>query len=607
MKKIVFIILFVLTFLFSLFVNKDKINVPYFGALNKKIYADLIYENNVQNPEKTILFDDKKADNILKIDKNHYLLSIKKNKLIKKIKINDTKNIKKIVVYEDSKIIYQNKDVKLKPFSKLKINTSKPLYDKLAISFLSFFYNPIFYFVSYVFLFFIISCTKKPLNSKSYFCLMIFLTVFLRLAQLNNIPFWDDEIYTIKITELNMPFGLVFSDPGNPPLYFILFKIFRFFVQNPDFWRISSVILGCCFNIVFYFYLKKILNKKAAKIGLFITAISVVLIYFSQEIRCYMLLMLLSVMSSLFLFNFKKKNRFYYFIVSSALLYTHFYGAFLVLYNFIFGFFFYFNKKRKFDFLRLNLFSFLVFLPILFYKKTSLSNDFNSWITKPNWLDIKLVLETFCGHGVLFLIFLIVCIYAFKKVRKRKEKVFVYYNFCSIVFIFISAIIFSYLIKPIFSYRYFYVVYPCYLALISYFLCIDYKFKFQIVLKTIILIFFALYSRLNYQNLFCNHNLYLEFIKNDIDYSINNYIFMSDTIEGYRGFEDNFKDKNNVKIIYLPVNKGIKEIGFDSFNFKKPYSAYVINLYLKDDVYKNASIIELYKTPLGVYTKSVYK
>ena len=82
---------------------------------------------------------------------------------------------------------------------------------------------------------------------------------------------------------------------------------------------------------------------------------------------------------------------------------------------------------------------------------------------------------------------------------------------------------------------------------------------------------------------------------------------MSDTIEGYKGFEDNFKDKNNVKIIYLPVNKGIKEIGFDSFNFKKPYSAYVINLYLKDDVYKNASIIELYKTPLGVYTKSVYK
>ena len=78
MKKIVFIILFVLTFLFSLFINKDKVNVPYFGALNKKIYADLIYENNVQNPEKLILFDDKKADNILKIDKNHYLFSIKK-------------------------------------------------------------------------------------------------------------------------------------------------------------------------------------------------------------------------------------------------------------------------------------------------------------------------------------------------------------------------------------------------------------------------------------------------------------------------------------------------------------------------------------------------
>ena len=417
----------------------------------------------------------------------------------------------------------------------------------------------------------------------------------------------DDEIYTIKITELNSPLDLLLSDPGNPPLYFILFKIFRLLIQNSDFWRVSSVIFGSIFNIAFYIYIKKVLNKNSAQIALFIMSINIVMIYFSQELRCYMLLMLFSVLSSLFLFNFNKKNKLYYFISSMALLYTHFYGAFFVLYNFFFGFFIYLSKKRKWDFLKINLLSFLFFLPLLIFKKESITTDFNSWITKPDWFDIRLVFETFSGHSLLFLVFLIIGIFLIKTVKKRKEKVFIIYNFNAILFVFFASLIFSFLIKPIFCYRYFYVVYPCYIALVSYLLSINYKFKAQIILKTVILILFVLNSRLNYQNLFCNHNLYLEFIKNDIDYINNNYIFMSDTVQGYSKFEDTFKNKKNVEIVYLPVNKGIKEINFKDFNLKKPYCAYVLNLYLKDDVFDSNYDIELYKTPLGVFSKTVFK
>ena len=605
MKKILFSVLFIFTFLFSFFICADKINIPYFGGINEKVSLDLLFKNESVN--NTVLFDKNKPENIIKIDNKHFLYTNNDFKSFRTIKIDDYKNIQKLIIYQGNKIKTFEKTNPDKSLYELDETVNKTLYNRLTIFFLSFFYNPKFYLISYIFLFFWISCIKKPVNNKKYFYLMVFLTVFLRFAQLNNIPFWDDEIYTIKITSIESPLIALFDDLGNPPLYFILFKIFRMFFQNEEFWRVSSVILGSIFNIVFYFYLKKVLNNLTAKIALFIVSVSVVMIYFSQELRCYMLLMLLSVLSSLFLFNFKGKNRIYYLISTIALLYTHFYGAFFVFYNFLFGFFFYLDKKRKFEFLKLNLISFFTFLPILIYKKMALISDFNSWIEKPDWFDFRLVFETFSSKSFLFFVFLIGCFLALKFAKKRKERVFIKYNLFAILFVFILAVIFSYLIKPIFCYRYFYVVYPCYIALISYFLSLDFKFKMQIVLKTIILIVFGLYSRINYQNLFCNHNLYLEFIKNDIDYSMNNYIFMSDTVQGYSGFEDVFKNKKNVKILYLPVNKGIKEIGFDDFNFQKPYSAYVLNLYLKDDVFQNASIIELYKTPLGVYTKSVFK
>ena len=605
MKKRLFFIFFILSFIFSLFINFNKINIPYFGGLNKKISLDVKFKNSLEENKGSILFDGKNPENILKIDNAHFLYSLKDYKLVKKIDLKRPENVEKVIIYADKEVFFVNSfNIKEKIFSiETQKMSLKPLYDKVAISFLSFFYNFNYYIVSYLFLF--LFCTKFQFSNKKLFYLMIFLTLFLRFAQLNDIPFWDDEIYTLKVASINSPLSLLFSDPGNPPFYFILFKVFSLIIKNPDFWRVSSIIFGSIFNIIFYIYLKKALNHKASNIGLFIVSVNIVLIYFSQELRCYMLLMLLSVLSALFLFNFKGKNKLYYFLSSTALLYTHFYGAFLVLYNFIFGFFFYFNKKRKVDFIKITFLNFLTFLPLLFFKKESITSDFNSWLTPPDLVDIMLVFETFSGKALLFLIFLVICILVLKSVKKRKEKVFVFYNFFAILFVFMCAFIFSYVVKPIFCYRYFYVVYPCYIALVSYFVACNYKFKGENLVKVLFIIFFALYSRVNYQNLFCNHNIYLKFIQNDINYNMNNYIFMSDTVEGYYGFEKIFKNKKNTKIIYLPVNKGIKEIDFNMYDLKKPFCAYVLNLYLKDDIINNAYSIELYKTPLGVFSKTI--
>jgi hypothetical protein len=312
------------------------------------------------------------------------------------------------------------------------------------------------------------------------------------------------------------------------------------------------------------------------------------LIYLSQEIRCYMLLMLFSVLTSLFLF---KQNKKWYLIASICLLYTHFYGAFYYLYNFLFSVF-YFKKRRK-DYVAVNIIAGLSFLPCILFKLNSITSDFNSWIKPPQITDIINAINMFSGHIIIFLIFVIYTIFVFKNSSKRK-KLFISYNFGAIAAVFIFAIIFSYLVKPVFLYRYFYIVYPSYLVLCAV-LAKDIK------LNILIFLLFVSFGRLNQQNLYCNHNLYLDFVKNNLDKSKTNYVFMTDTVKGYKEFLF-----DGAQTVYVRINTGINSINPSDWKIKKPCVCYILNLYLDDKVYSEIKNLELYKTSLGVFTRIEY-
>lgn len=589
---IIFLCLFMVSFAFSFLLNKEKVNIPYFGGIHKKISVDIFLKKDFEN----ILFNGKQAQKIIKIDKNHYIFENNDFKKINEISFNNPDNIEKLTVYVDKKAEFYKKIKKT-----IKINSSKTFFEKLSITFLSFFYNPQFYLIPYLILFLMFYKLEIKIKDKIYLTLILILSFLLRTTQINTIPFWDDEIYTIVCTEGSKLINL-FNDPGNPPLYYIIFKLYRCIIKNELFWRYSSAVIGVLFNFAFWIYLKKTISSKTAKIGVFIVSISLVLIYLSQELRCYMLLMLFSILTSIFLFNFKGKNKILYMLSEIAILYTHFYGAFFILYNFIFGCLVFKRNKLK-NFLTANFVAFLSYLPLIIYKSKSLTNDFNSWLKIPDLSDYSLVFQTFCNKTIIFVLFIILTIAFYKISNKKAYKIFISYNFLSIVFVFLGAVIFSYLIKPIFCYRYFYVVYPAYLALISLFASRQYKFG--VIFNFLIIFVFALNSRINYQNLFCNHNLFVNFIKNDIDLTKNNYIFMSDTVKGYKKFEQPFKNK--AKIIYLPVNKGIEAINPNDYILGNKNVSYILNLYLENNAIINSNKIELYKTPLGVYLKAIYE
>jgi len=586
-KAFVFLVLFVVSFFVSLFLNFKKINVPYFNGLYKKVSIDIIFKNN--NPPK-VFYDDVEIKNYKKIDNGHYLFEDNKFYLVKKIKFSNYLDIEQFAIFIENDSKFYNKAQET-----IEIDNNKSIIDKFTIIFLSFIYNPWFYIIPYVFFFLFLYNFEFNYKTK-WFIISAFIFGFIfRISQLNSIPFWDDEIYIL--THSNHWLETI-QDPGNPPLYFALFKIYRYFVDKPEFYRISSVIIGLVFNYCFYLYIKEKLGSKTALIGLLIVSVNIILIYFSQELRCYMLLMLLAVINSHFLFKFNLKTKNYYLISSIALLYTHYYASFFVLYNFIVGFILFFKNKIKLkNFVLVNIFSFLNFISFIFYKKENLVNDFNAWIKPPSYHLFLDACEIFAGKILFCVLFLILCILVYKKLNKKREKLFFYYNFFAIIFVFICASVFSYLIKPIFCYRYFYVVYPSYLALVTFIVCFDFKTKYRAILGYLIFILLTISSRLNYQNLYCNHNIYLDFVRFDKT-DKKRYVFVTDTIEGYEKFK-----VDNAEMIYLQVNTGMAEADIEKYDYEKDSIIYVHNLYLADGIYKKAKKITLYKTPLGVFCR----
>ena len=585
-KALIFLIIFVLSFFVSLFLNAPKIKVPYFNSLYQEVQVDVFF--NKQPPR--VFLENREMRNYIKIDEGHYLFVPYRYDLVKNITIKNIENVEKITIFNGNKGIFLD-EVK----EKIELNNDKKLFDKIGISILSFFYNPQFYIVSYIFLFlFLYNFQFNSKRNKIALFSLLLISFLLRMTQINNIPFWDDEIYILSHTNKWLE---TFQDPGNPPLYFILFKIYRSILKNPEFYRFSSVVIGLIFNICFYTYLKSIFNKKTALIGLGFISFSIVLIYLSQELRCYMLLMLMAVLGAYFLFKFNKKTKYFYLITIVSILYTHFYAAFLVFYNFIFGLTIFKNKEKIKSFIIINLIAFFAYLPILIYKKIGLISDFNTWMDFPTLNGMNLVVDTLFGNVYAMVAFLILFGIFYHRANK-KNKLFLKYNLFSILFVLICSLLFTYLIKPIFYYKYFYVIFPFVLAIIAY---ISKQFLNKKIGFVLIFILFFLFSfRLNKQNLYCNHNLYIDFIRHDIDKTKLNYIFMADTVEGYKKF-----DIDGAKILYLPINQGIDSLDIRKYNIKTPDILYLLNLYLDDNLLRLAKKIDLYKTPLGVFCKVV--
>ncbi len=144
---------------------------------------------------------------------------------------------------------------------------------------------------------------------------MVLITILglgLRLIGINKTQgLWNDEYVSWFVA--SHPFGQSFFKEiflqCHMPFYYLYLKFFMFFGGDSDvFLRLTSVFAGVLSIIVMYFVgLQN--NRKTGLLCALFASLSSFLIYYSQEVRLYSLLFLISAISLLYLLKFlKNKN-----------------------------------------------------------------------------------------------------------------------------------------------------------------------------------------------------------------------------------------------------------------------------------------------------------
>ena len=195
-------------------------------------------------------------------------------------------------------------------------------------------------------------------DNKVVLVLILVLGLLLRLWNLNKPEgLWNDEYITYSISMLQFPFDFFEGIKSNchAPLHYFYLKLWMMIFKNSDFMlRLSSLVpnfLGC---FVMYHAGKNYFTKdNSTKIGLacaLISAISSFLIYFSQEVRIYSMIFLLSALVLLYSLkmyeNPSRKNATWLSVFSVLLILEHTIGFVYVLFN-TFGLMAFRQKKKK--------------------------------------------------------------------------------------------------------------------------------------------------------------------------------------------------------------------------------------------------------------------
>jgi uncharacterized membrane protein len=160
--------------------------------------------------------------------------------------------------------------------------------------------------------------------------------LMLRLWGLREKSLWLDESLGLFFAASRArDFFPLLSLDVHPPLYFMLLRILFFLSKSPVFWRIFSVVCGTASLAVFHLSLKSRAHKGALLLSLILLTISPVMVHYSQEIRMYALLVLLTSLAfwSCLLFIEKPElSGFALFCLFSVLsIYTHYFaGVFII-------------------------------------------------------------------------------------------------------------------------------------------------------------------------------------------------------------------------------------------------------------------------------------
>lgn len=170
----------------------------------------------------------------------------------------------------------------------------------------------------------------------------IFITLVVRIYNIEQKNVWFDEVYSWKLSQESFTQIVALSSGDiHPPLYYIILKIWMMVFGDSVFAiRFLSVTLSML-SLIFIYKICNLIFKDSLQtfLVIFLYAVSPLNIYYSQEARMLNLNLLLC-LGSIYYFiqlinNYGKKNSFFYVIFSFLALYTHYFASFIIFTEFL--------------------------------------------------------------------------------------------------------------------------------------------------------------------------------------------------------------------------------------------------------------------------------
>ncbi|MCB9207166.1 MAG: glycosyltransferase family 39 protein [Ignavibacteriales bacterium] len=323
--------------------------------------------------------------------------------------------------------------------------------------------------------------------------IIMFVGSFLRFYKLDFQSMWLDELVTMTVVDMPTVSDIIKittdADIHPPGFYIILHYWIKTFGTNDIQLKMISVLAGILSILAIYFLAKEIYGFKEGLISASLLSLSWFPIYYSQEVRTYSLLLLFSILSTLFFWRLinkfyfdskiKKLDIFYYILCIITTSFIHYFGLYLVGLQGVTLLSIAIVKKKYFKEF------FIIYIPVIIlyaiwlpsmllqfkggggehFSPPSLDKLF--YFLKYIFNDNKLVLLIFFSISFLLILKML---YSLKWEIKKffneiefKTKFLLVWFFIPLILIFII----SHLIKPVFSYRNLIIIYAPILILFA--------------------------------------------------------------------------------------------------------------------------------------------
>lgn len=244
----------------------------------------------------------------------------------------------------------------------------------------------------------------KGMVTNQYFILLLItlLALFIRLLNIDkSCGLWFDEMLTYIFSSKSFPVGILktlWREDYHMPLYYMYVHIWMKFFGSADvILRLSSVLWGVL-TIPAFFYLGK--TYKSEKLGYFLSVIgclSPIMIYYSQELRFYSMLMFFATISVIFFLKLietaNKKDFLVFFFSNLVILYIYTMGIIFVgIEIFILLIHFYLYKKNCFNkFIKYSAIFFLFSIPYLYLLISYINASSQALIVPFIWSQVNIL------------------------------------------------------------------------------------------------------------------------------------------------------------------------------------------------------------------------